>query len=280
MKEVILDTFIDSIKLIPFLFIAFLIIEFLEHKINKKSLKLVSKSDKYGPLLGSIFGLFPQCGFSVLATNLYTTRIITLGSLIAIYLSTSDEMLPIMLSSNISISLVIKILLIKFLVGFLCGFIIDFIFRKSKKEKIDYHICNEEHCHCEKNIFLSTIKHTLNTILFIFLASFIINIIMHYLGEEKLSRLFLKNNIFAPFIISIIGLIPNCSASIIITELFLNNLISFGTLISGLLTGSGVALLVLFKTNKNLKENIGILSLVYLIGSMIGFLIELIKLIV
>ena len=125
MQEVIVDTLIDSIKLIPFLFFAFLIIELIEHKFNKKTKEMISRSGHFGPLIGSILGLFPQCGFSVLATNLYTTRIITFGTLIAIYLSTSDEMLPIMLSNNTDITTILQLLSIKFVSGLFFGFLIE-----------------------------------------------------------------------------------------------------------------------------------------------------------
>ena len=148
MKDIIIDTLIDTLKLVPFLFIAFLLIELFEHKFSKKSIKVVESSGKYGPILGSILGIIPQCGFSVMATNLYVTRLITLGTLISIYLSTSDEMLPILISEKLEFSLIIKILLIKLFIGMLVGFIIDKIF-KVKKEKKNYDICEEEHCHCK-----------------------------------------------------------------------------------------------------------------------------------
>lgn len=275
MQEVIVDTLIDSIRLIPFLFFAFLIIELIEHKFNKKTKEMISRSGHFGPLIGSILGLFPQCGFSVLATNLYTTRIITFGTLIAIYLSTSDEMLPIMLSNNTDITTILQLLSIKFVSGLFFGFLIDFVMKKkNKQKKLDYHICDDENCHCEEGIFLSSFKHTINTILFIAIATFILNTTIHYFGEENIENIFLKNNIFAPFISSLIGLIPNCASSVIITELYLNNVISLGTTVAGLLTGSGVALLVLFKTNKNIKQNFTILLTIYGIGVLIGVFIE------
>jgi len=278
MKELILDAIIDSLKLIPFLFIAFLIIEYIEHKLSNKNKKIITKTKKFGPIIGSLLGAFPQCGFSVMATNLYTTRIITLGTLISIYLSTSDEMLPILISHNTDIITILKILSIKIILGMIYGIIIDFILRKKKQDsKENYTICDEEHCHCEESIIKSTIKHTLSIILFIFITSLIINIIFSYLGETYLSKLFLKNTIFGPFITSLIGLIPNCGASVILTELYLNNAINFASLISGLLTGSGTALLVLFKSNKNIKENIKILLLLYSLGVFSGIIIELIS---
>ena len=274
--HIIIHTIIDTLKLFPFLFIAFLIIELIEHKFSKKTIRIVEKSGKLGPLLGGILGCFPQCGFSVLATNLYVTRIITLGTLISIYLSTSDEMLPILISKGTNLKTITSILLIKLSVGVISGFIIDFSTRKKNKINIK-DLCLEDDCHCEKSILKSSFIHTTNTLLFILLVSFILNIIMHFGGEELLKNLFNKNNIFTPFITSLIGLIPNCGSSIVLTELYLNNILSLSAIISGLLTGSGVAILVLFKSNKNLKENIKILLTVYLIGVLTGLIIELIN---
>ena len=281
MIDIILDTLIDSLKLLPFLFIAFLIIELIEHKLNKQTKELVSKSGKVGPLIGSLLGLFPQCGFSVMATNLYVTRIITLGTLISIYLATSDEMLPIMLSQKIAFIEIVKLLGIKFICGIIWGFIIDLLLnKKSKKENINYEICDEDHCNChEEGVIKSTLIHTLKTLLFIMLVSFLLNILLHFIGEDNLSKLFLKNSIFGPFISSLLGLIPNCGSSIVITELYLNGAISLGSAMAGLLTGSGVSLLVLFKENKDIKENVTILSLLYGLGVISGIIMELITMV-
>ena len=275
MKEVIIDTLLDSLKLLPFLFIAFLIIELFEHKFSEKSKEKLSKSKKVGPIIGSIFGIIPQCGFSVMATNLYATRIITLGTLIAVYLSTSDEMIPILLAEKAPLNLLVKIIIIKLIVGIVCGIIIDLIIKRKDKE--DYHICEEDHCHCDDKHFLkASIKHTLSIFIFIFICTFIINSIMEYGGTNLLNKLFLKDNILAPFLTSLIGLIPNCASSVILTELFLSKAISFASLISGLLTGAGIGILVLFKTNKNKKENMFILSTIYFIGVIFGVLFEII----
>ena len=281
MLDIILDTLLDTLKLMPFLFIAFLIIELIEHKLNNRNKKVLTKSKKYGVILGSLLGVIPQCGFSVMATNLYITRIITLGTLIAVYLSTSDEMLPILISQKAEPSIIIKILLIKVLFAIIYGIIIDLIISKTKKkEQENYQICDEDHCHCEKGILKSALKHTLNISLFILIINFIINIIFTYVGEDFLSKLFLKDTIFSPFITSLIGLIPNCGASVILTELYLNNAINLSSLISGLLTGSGTALIVLFKGNKSVKENLLIVLLLYLLGAFSGIIIELIELLI
>lgn len=280
MKEVILDTIVDSLKLIPFLLVAFLIIELLEHKLNNKTKNIITKSKKVGPIIGSLLGVIPQCGFSVMATNLYITRIITLGTLISIYLSTSDEMLIIMISEKVEISLILKILLIKIFFSIVYGLIIDKIINKKKKDKeTNYELCDEEHCDCNHSILLSAIKHTLHITLFIFIITLIINTIFTLLGDNYLSKILLNNSILSPFITSLIGLIPNCAASVILTELYLNSTISLGALIGGLLTSSGSSLLVLIKNNKNQKENLSIILLLYALGVLSGIIIELISLI-
>ena len=274
MKEVIIDTLMDSIKLLPFLFIAFLLIELFEHKFSEKSKERLSNSKKIGPIIGSIFGIIPQCGFSVMATNLYATRIISIGTLIAVYLSTSDEMIPILIAEKAPVSLLLKILAIKLVVGMICGIIIDLVIKRKDKE--DYHICEDDHCHCDDEHFLrASVKHTFSIFLFIMFCTFIINSIMEFGGSDLLNKIFLKDNVFAPFLTSLIGLIPNCASSVILTELFLNKAISFASLIAGLLTGAGLGILILFRTNKNKKENVFILLTVYFIGVIFGILLEI-----
>ena len=281
MKEVLMEAILDSLKILPFLFIAFLMMEFFEHKLSKKTKKSIEKSGKFGPVIGGILGAFPQCGFSVAATNLYAGKLITIGTLIAIYLSTSDEMLPIFLSENVELSLIFKILGIKVLIAIIFGFIIDIVW-KNKKDKHNHihEICEEEHCGCEKNIFLSTIKHTLHIILFIFIANVILNGIIHFIGPDAISTMLMKNTFFEPLFTSLLGLIPNCASSVIITELYLSSSISFGAMLSGLLTGSGVALVVLFKVNKNIKENIKILCTIYFAGVLVGILFNILKIVI
>ena len=282
MKEIILDTLIDAMKLLPFLFITFLIMEYIEHKFSKKNKNKIVKAGKFGPLIGSLLGAVPQCGFSVMATNLYATRIITVGTVISIYLSTSDEMLPILISEHVALSIILKIVLIKIVIGMICGCIIDLIINKKKEEK-DYEIknfCLEHHCDCEHGIFKSSVKHTFSILLFIILISFILNIGIEFIGEEGISKLFLKDTIFSPFLSSLIGLIPNCGASVVLTEIYLKGIISLSSVVAGLLTGSGVALLILFKVNKNMKDNIKILLTIYLIGSLTGVIMNLIEMLI
>ena len=273
MLDIILDTLIDLLKIIPFLFVAFLIMEYFEHSLSKK--KNVLKNKKVGPIVGSLLGVIPQCGFSVMATNLFSSRVITIGTLIAIYLSTSDEMLPILITNKVSFKLILIILLIKIIIGIIFGYIIDFFWKK--KETKDFSICDDDHCHCEKGIFKSSLIHTLKISCYILITTFLLNTLIYYLGEDTISKILLKNNFFGPFLASLVGLIPNCSASIILTELYLSKVITTGMLIGGLLTGSGIGLLVLFKVNKDKKENFFILISIYLIGVLVGIIFDLLK---
>lgn len=276
MLEIILDTLIDAVKIIPFLWLAFFIIELLEHKFQHQSQMIVKKSGRLGPLLGGILGCFPQCGFSVMATNLYVTRIITLGTLISVYLSTSDEMLPILLATGSSFGVILKILLVKLGIGIVSGFFIDFFF-PSKELPNTYELCEQEHCHCEKGVIVSSLKHTFHTLIFLMGVSFFLNIVMEYGGKDWLVHHFQSRSLLTPFLASLIGLIPNCGASVVLTELYLSEVISFPSVIAGLLTGSGVSMLVLFRTNKNFKENLKVLLLVYLIGVFSGIILEILS---
>ena len=278
MLDVILDTLIDSIKLLPFLFITYLLMEYIEHKMKHKSKETIQKSGKWGPFFGSLLGIFPQCGFSVSATNLYAGRVITLGTLIAVYLSTSDEMLPIFISEAVSPIIILKILAIKLVIGMIAGFTIDLVINVLTKNKIKENIeqvCEEEHCHCNENgILKSSIHHTLNIFVYIIIISFIINTIVHFIGEEAIANLLLNKPIIGPLVSALIGLIPNCAASVIITNMYLQKVISFGSMMAGLLTGAGIGLAVLFKTNNEIKENIKIVVLLYSIGVIVGIVID------
>lgn len=282
MSDIIIDTLLDAVRLFPFLFIAFLLIEFFEHKLRDKNKSIITKSKKFGPIIGSILGAFPQCGFSVIATNLYITRIISIGTLISIYLSTSDEMLPLLLSEKFPIMNILYIILIKVVIGMFFGLLIDFIFtrkNKNKDKKLDYTICHNEKCGCNKSILRSSLLHTFKTLFFILIITFGLNILFSVVDSKVLTKLFMKNSLIAPFITSLIGLIPSCGSSIMITEIFLNGVIDFSSLLSGLLTGSGVSILLLFRQNKNRKENILILLLAYFIGSMSGLLYNILEII-
>ncbi len=287
MIEVIEDTLIDALKLVPFLFLTYLLMEYLEHKTGDKTKEVIKKSGKLGPLFGAILGIVPQCGFSAAAASLYSGRVITMGTLIAVFLSTSDEMLPILISEAAPISLIVQVLLIKLVIGAIAGFIIDavrglIIKRKkvsNKEEEAEEaigHMCEHDHCDCEHGIVKSSIKHTLNILIFIIIITFILNTIVHFIGEENISNAIASVPFVGILVSALFGFIPNCAGSVIITELYLSNLISLGSMMAGLLVGSGIGILVLFKLNKHMKQNFTIAGLLYLIGIISGLIIDLI----
>lgn len=222
MLEVIKDAIIDSVKLLPFLLITYLIMEYIEHKTSKKSKDMIKKSGEFGPLIGSLLGIFPQCGFSVSATNLYAARVITLGTLISVYLSTSDEMLPIFISASVPLTIILKILGIKLLIGMIAGFIIDLVLRLKNKDNNEDNkiidLCEHEHCHCEHGIVQSALKHTLNIFAFILIITALINIAIYFIGEEAIANCLSNIPLLGPVVAGIIGLIPNCASSVIITR--------------------------------------------------------------
>ncbi len=278
--DALLDALIDGVKLLPFLLITYLVMEYLEHKASTKSQKVIEKSGKFGPLIGSLLGIVPQCGFSAAASNLYAGRIITMGTLISIYLSTSDEMLPIFISEQVPASMILKILGIKVIIGMLTGFVIDFIYRRithNKKEELRIeHMCDHEHCHCKEGHFVkSAIIHTLQVFGFILVISLILNIVIELIGENNISAFLANKAILSVFLSGIVGLIPNCAASVIITQLFLEGFLGFGAMIAGLLVGAGVGLLVLFRVNDDIKENLKITSVLYIVGVIFGIVISL-----
>ena len=281
-KHILLHTLTDTIKILPFLLIAYLIMEYIEHKTTSKTRDTIKKSGRFGPLIGSLLGAFPQCGFSVTATNLYAGRVITLGTLFAVYLSTSDEMLPIMISRGESGAVILKILGIKILIGIIAGFILDFILTKMNKDKKEQssieQICEHEHCHCEESIWKSAIKHTVSVFIFIFIISLLLNIIIEFVGEDTIGGIVSNKPILSAFLAALIGLIPNCASSVILTELYLAGVLGtygLATMIGGLATNAGVGLLVLFRTNHNQKQNIKIVITLYAIGVISAMVLQL-----
>lgn len=280
MLHILEHTIIDTIKLLPFLYITYVIMEYIENKTSEHAKQTIKKSGKWGPLFGGLVGVVPQCGFSASATNLYAARVISLGTLIAVYLSTSDEMLPIFLSESVEFSIILKILGIKFLIGVIAGFIIDFVLRlknKNQEEEKIVDLCEDEHCHChEHGIFKSSLKHTLSIFVYILIITLIINIVVEFVGEDNIASFIGNHTVLGPVVSSLVGLIPNCAASVIITNLYIQGVINVASLIAGLLTGAGVGLIVLFRMNKNIKENITIVTLIYVIGVVSGIVLQLV----
>lgn len=272
--EILLDAFNDTLRIIPFLFITYIFIESIEHKATTSVLDKIKSSARFGPLFGGFAGLLPQCGFSSVASTLYVTRVITLGTLISIYLATSDEMLPILISNQAPITFIAAVLFTKLIIGISVGFLIDYILRKKQRQTIEIdEFCSHEECHCDDDgIFLSAAKHTLRIAVYIFLITLILNLILEFVDLKVLLTV---SPIFSITISAFVGLIPNCAASIVLTELFLQGLIPFGAMLAGLLTNAGVGLLVLFRINKNVKENLMIIAILVINALVFGNLFNL-----
>ncbi len=274
MWDAILDALLDTAKLVPFLFLTYIIMECLEHKAGEGVRTLIKRAGRFGPVIGGVLGIVPQCGFSAAASNLYAGRMITLGTLMAIYLSTSDEMLPILISERAPMGDILKILLAKAVIGCLAGVAIDFLMRRRKPEEHNHihDICEHENCHCEQGILRSALTHTAKISLFVFLIGTALNLLLHLVGDEALSGLILNHPVLGPVLAGLVGLIPNCAGSVVITQLYLQGALEFGGTMAGLLTGSGVGLLVLFRVNHDKKESLRILGLLYGIGVLAGIL--------
>lgn len=275
MTEIILDTLADSVKLLPFLFFTYWAMEYLEHKAGDKMQQAIQKSGKCGPLIGSLLGAFPQCGFSAAASNLYAGRIITMGTLMAIFLSTSDEMLPILISENVEAVTILKILAVKVIFAMCAGFLVDFVLFRKKDEGMEIeHLCEQHHCHCEKGILKSAVHHTVEIFIYVFLISLALHLVIHFIGEDVLANVILNRPVIGELLAGLVGLIPNCAASVVITQLYLKGVIGAGAMMSGLLVGAGVGILVLLRVNDKIKENLQIISLLYIFGVLSGIIIE------
>ena len=264
---------LDALKLLPFLFLTYLIMEMLEHTTGDKVTKMISRSGKVGPLFGGLLGAVPQCGFSASGAGLYSGRVITLGTLFAIFLSTSDEMIPVMLSNRADITTVLTILATKIVIGIAVGFVIDLAFVKKEEVKI-VDICENEGCHCENGVLRSALHHTLSVFAFVLAVGFILETVIGFVGEDVIAAVMSDMPVVSNVLAATVGLIPNCAASVVITELYLEGVISAGSMMSGLLTGAGIGTLVLFRTNKSLKENLVILLSLWLIGIAVGLVLD------
>lgn len=268
---------LDTLKLIPFLFLAYLLMEAIEHKAEGKAERLMRRSGALSPIVGGTLGLLPQCGFSAAAAGLYAGRVITVGTLFAVFLTTSDEMLLLMLSEGISPTPILVALGYKLAVGIIVGILLDLLLRLRHKtpEAINIDdICERENCHCEHGMLLSALLHTLRITAFIFIFSLVIESLVHTVGTDKLSAL---GNIpvLSHAAMALVGLIPNCAASVALTTAYLDGIISFGAMIAGLLPGAGVGILVLCRLNRPVKRSILIIATLYLVGILFGLLADL-----
>ncbi len=279
LDEVLLHGLLDTIKIIPFLFLTYLLMEFIEHKAGERAEKFMRRAGVFAPVVGGALGAVPQCGFSAAAANLYAGRIVSMGTIVAVFLSTSDEMIPILISGDIPVGTVVLVVLYKALVGIVVGLGVDLVIRLTQKEREKINIdaiCDEDNCHCERGIWYSALHHTLTISLFVFLITLAINALVFFVGEENLGALLYDKPIISHVIAAVFGLIPNCAASVALATLCTGGFITAGTMMSGLFSGAGVGLLVLCKVNKKPKQNLIIIAIVVASGIIFGLIGDLI----
>ncbi len=275
--DVLKDTLLDVARLFPFLFLTYLFMEYLEHKSEKHSVNWLKKSGKFGPVIGGLAGLVPQCGFSAAAANLYAGRVISRGTLVAVFLATSDEMIPMMISNQLPAKTIFSVLGVKLLVAVVAGLLIDLFMHLTRHEDGHLHIhefCETENCHCENGIFKSALIHSIKVILFIFILTFGINYFMLAFGTQGIEYVTMGQSFGIVVLAAFIGLVPNCATSVALTQVYLYGALSDGALIAGLLVGAGIGLLVLLRVNKKIMDNIKIICLLLVIGIFVGALIN------
>ena len=276
------DTIKDTVTLIPFLFITYLAMEWLEDKTEEQSVAMLSRISRFSHVLGAGIGLIPQCGFSAGAASLYSGGVITAGTLIAVFLSTSDEMIPIFISSSVAPAAIGKILAAKFIIALISGVIVDTASHVVRygfhADKHIHDLCEREHCGCEDEeggIVRSAVVHTLKITGFIFLISLALSLVMGFAGRETVASILTAAPLLATVVTGIIGLIPNCAASVVIAQMYLEGLLTCGQLMAGLLVGAGVGLLVLFRTNSHHRETLAITAVLLALGIGWGILIDM-----
>ncbi len=276
--DILLDTLLDTAKLLPFLFLTYLLMEFLEHRAGNATGRLLGSSGRVGPLIGGLLGIVPQCGFSAAAAGLYAGRVITVGTLLSVWLATSDEMLPILISSGVSVGFLFRFLGWKLACGIVAGFAVDGVFRLLHRERAHSHIedfCEREHCHCGDHFALSALRHTVKITVFLFLISLALNALIAAVGEERIAGLVLNRPVLGNLLSGVVGLIPNCASSVVLTELYLSGVISVGAMLSGLLVNAGVGVLVLFRNNRPVWDSVRVVAILLGTGLLCGILTDL-----
>ena len=272
MLDILLDALIDTLKTLPFLFGAYLLIEFLEHRASEKLTGALRRLGPFGPVGGAVLGLVPQCGFSVAAANFYAGRLITPGTLVAVFLATSDEALPILVSQPGALPDLLFLLGVKLVSGAVFGVLTDLIWKRLPHRTPEHpfeELCKD--CDCEHHgIFRAALTHTVRIALFLLLVNLVLGGAIHFVGEERISQVLLSGSVLQPFVAALIGFIPNCASSVILTELYLSGSLSFGAAVAGLCTGAGVGLAVLFQYNRRWKENLLLVGILYVSAVITG----------
>ncbi len=289
MADVLLDTLLDALKMLPFLLAVYLLIEFFEHKAVDK-IRMALGNERLGVVSGALLGIFPACGFSVAAANLYAEKLITAGTLIAVFVSTSDEAIPILASRPEQAKWLLPLIIVKVIYAIIAGIIVNLLFKITRIDHDEPHITHHtehihesgEHHHCphcdsNKGIVESAVRRSLSIFLFILLTSFLLNTLIWFIGEDKLSVVLMTNSFAQPFIAALVGMIPNCSASVVLSELFASGALSFGALAAGLSAGAGVGMLVLLRVNHDAKQNAALISSLYVLSALLGVLLQVLN---
>ena len=284
MWHVLLHTLQETAWTFLIILICYVIIELVETSLSQK----LQKTKKWSPVLGSVFGLIPQCGFSVVATDLFAKRHLSIGTLLAVFIATSDEALPIILSKPDKALMILPLLGIKLVFGIVVGYLVDLIYTKSKQQMREHEVHCEhtpvEHKGCcdhsienttktnpWKQYLLHPLVHTLKIYAYIFVVSFAFGLLVHYVGETNITNFLEGSKHFAPLVSCLIGLIPNCASSVIISNLFITGGLSFGACVAGLICNAGLGLFVLFKQNKHIKENLCIVAILITTSLVVGY---------
>mgnify|MGYP002641372097 FL=1 len=279
MEELIHHALEDTLPMIPILFLTYLLMEFIEHKSNEKFKNKLSSARVLGPLAGAVLGLIPQCGFSVIASGLYMNGTITIGTLLAVFISTSDEAIPILLSQPKQASVLVSILLVKLIIAIIVGYLVDFLVKKHYL--FEMHALHNPHEHCieekeHSSIFYIAFIRTVKIFLFVFVVNFSISLLIHFAGEDTLKALFVEGSFLQPIVAAIVGFIPNCAASVILAQLFTDGIISFGALSAGLITSAGLGLLILLKMYDNKKDILRICVILFISAIISGVILQIV----
>ncbi len=277
-KEVLIDTGMDSLKMLPYLFAAFVLIELLEQYSGAYTRELLQKVGKAGPAAGALLGCIPQCGFSVMAANLYAGGVISVGTLLAVFIATSDEAVLIMVGNPDAAARVVPLLAAKIGIAVTAGYLVDLFFaKKISVPKERGNLCGEWGDHNEeKGIVRSAWDHTVRIFVYLFLFTGVLNLCVRVFGIEQLSSALLGDTMLQPVVAAAIGLIPNCAASVILTQLYLGGAISFASVIAGLSAGAGIGLAVLCRVNQDRQESLRVIAVLFVTAVAAGLLLEMI----
>lgn len=290
--DVLSEAVVDTLRLVPFLLVTYLLMEALEHSAGHRVQEAVERSGKAGPIVGALLGALPQCGFSAMAATLYAGGVVTTGTLVAVILSTSDEMVPVFLAHRAPVSQLAGILAFKAAAGLIVGLAVDGVRRARHLASGEPHIhdlCERAHCHCDEGcgchgpshhhgssrwfILRSAAVHTVQVSFFILVVTLVSGLVIEMVGQEALGALLADHPVRATFLTALVGLIPNCGASVVITELYLDGVLSAGPMVAGLLASGGVGLLVLWRTNADMRKNLLLTAFVYAVGVAVGLLV-------